>query len=159
MGADRAQARTIVRSRRSCMGMVYYMLSNACLAIRFSPAIRISLANRFINRLLAFVNNNKYWLSFNLYGIWIREHKGATTLQKLGGNSGEVRIRGVKRLRFEGGAQIEGEARKSEGEVRGGGSVRNFWNFELKIVTSGGWWIGGKGNLVQKWESIKIGGS
>ena len=32
-----------------------------------------------------------------------------------GGNSGEARIRGAKRLRFEGGAQIEGEAREKAG--------------------------------------------
>ena len=70
------------------------------------------------------VNNNKYWISLNLYGIWILEHKGAATLQKLGGNSGEARIKGAKRLKFEGGAQIEDEAReKAGGGVRGGGSV------------------------------------
>ena len=82
------------------------------LAIRFSPAIRLYKQTSGV-----IVNNNKYWLSLNLYGIWILEHKGATTLQKLGegGNSGEARIRGAKRLRFEGGAQIEGEAREKAG--------------------------------------------
>ena len=33
---------------------------------------------------------------------------------------------------------------------------RNFWNFELQIFKSV---YGGKGNFVQKWASIKIGGS
>ena len=60
------------------------------LTIRFSPAIRFSLAIRFYKPTSGvIVNNNKYWLSLNLYGIWILEHKGATTLQKLGG--GEFR--------------------------------------------------------------------
>ena len=54
--------------------------------------------------------------------MWILEHKGASTLQKLGGNSGEAPIRGAKRLRFEGGAQIEGEARKKTGEGSGEGA-------------------------------------
>ena len=61
------------------------------------------------------------------------EHKGATTLQKLGGNSGEARIRGVKRLRFEGEAQIESEAREKAGEGSGEGLSeplpRNFLEF------------------------------
>ena len=30
------------------------------------------------------LSENKYWL---IYNIWILEHKGTTTLQKLGGNS------------------------------------------------------------------------
>ena len=39
-----------------------------------------------------------------------------------GGNSGEAQIRGAKRLRFEGGAQIEGEAREKAGEGSGEGA-------------------------------------
>ena len=39
-----------------------------------------------------------------------------------GVNSGEARIRGAKRLRFEGGAQIEGEAREKAGEGTGKGA-------------------------------------
>ena len=85
--------------------------------------IRFSLAIRFYKPTSGvIVNNNKYWLSLNLYGIWIPEHKGATTLQKLGGgNSGEARIKGTKRLRFEGGAQIEDEAREKAGRGPGRG--------------------------------------
>ena len=62
---------------------------------------------------------------------------------KIGGSeSGEARIEGAKRPRFEGEARIEGEARERAGEgVWGGGSVspspENFWNFELQIVPSG----------------------
>ena len=91
MGADRARAETIIRSRGSCMGMVHYnMLSNAYLfTIRFlslirffSPAIRLSPAIRFYKPTSGvIVNNSKYWL--NLYDIWILENKGGTTLQKL----------------------------------------------------------------------------
>ena len=63
--------------------------------------------------------------------------KGAATVQKLGGSeSGEARIEGTKRPRFEVEARIEGEAReRAGGGVWGGGSVNpspeNFWNFEL----------------------------
>ena len=39
-----------------------------------------------------------------------------------GGNSGEARIRGAKRLRFEGGAQIKGKAREKAGEGSGEGA-------------------------------------
>ena len=56
------------------------------LTIRFSPAIRFSLAIRFYKPTSGvIVNDNKYWLSPNSYGIWILEHKGATTLQVAGG--------------------------------------------------------------------------
>ena len=44
--------------------------------------------------------------------------QGRNHASKVGGeagNSGEARIRGAKRLRFEGGAQIEGEAREKAG--------------------------------------------
>ena len=44
------------------------------------------------------------------------------TLQKLGGNSVEARIRGAKRLKFEGGAQIEGKAREKAGKGSGEGA-------------------------------------
>ena len=53
----------------------------------------------------------------------------------------EARFEGAKRLRFEGKARIEGEARERAGRGLGRGSVspspENFWNFELQIVQSG----------------------
>ena len=102
----------------SSMGMVHYMLSNAYSIFACDLFFRLQFV--FINRLLAlFVNNNEYWLSFNLHGIWILEHKGATTFQKFGEcNSGEAWIWGAKRRRFEGGTQIEGKSREKAG--RGG---------------------------------------
>ena len=74
------------------MGMVHYhYVEQRLLTIQFSPEIPFSLAIRFYKQTSGIiVNNNKYWLTLNLYGIWILEHKGATTLQKLGGNSGEA---------------------------------------------------------------------
>ena len=60
---------------------------------------------------------------------------------KVGGDSGEPRIRGAKRLRFEGGARIKGEAQKTAGEGSREGALSPspeiFWNFELRIVKSG----------------------
>ena len=47
------------------------------LTIRFLLEIRFYIPTSGV-----IVNNNKFWL--NLYDIWILEHKGATTLQKLG---------------------------------------------------------------------------
>ena len=41
---------------------------------------------------------------------------------KVGGDSGKARIRGAKRLRFEGGARIEGQARERAGEGSGEGA-------------------------------------
>ena len=69
------------------MGMVPTLyVEQRLLTIRFSPAICFSLAIRFYKPTSGgIVNNNKYCLSLNLYGIWILEHKGATTLLKLGG--------------------------------------------------------------------------
>ena len=69
--------------------------------------------------------------------------KGANTLRKLGGSeSGEARIKGAKRPKFESKARIKGEARERAG---GGGSVspspENFLNFELKSF-----------NLVYSWK-------
>ena len=69
--------------------------------------------------------------------------QGRNHASKVGGSeSGEARIEGAKRLRFEGEARIEGEAReRAGGGVWGGGSVspspENFWNFELQIVQFG----------------------
>ena len=85
--------------------------------------------------------------------IWA---KGATTLQTLRrSESDEARIRGTKRLRFEGEARIEGEFSLDPSNPhpfsglsprKGGGSWEgawrapprnNFWNFKLQIVQSG----------------------
>ena len=65
---------------------------------------------------------------------------------KVVGDSGKVRITVAKRLRFEGGNRIEGEA-QAKAEARAGGegwgrcllspSPEKFWNFELQIVKSG----------------------
>ena len=77
VGSDRAQARTIVRSRGSCMGMVHCnYVEQRLLTIRFSPAIRFSLEILFYKPTSGvIVNNNKYWLSLNFYGlVWILEH-------------------------------------------------------------------------------------
>ena len=50
-------------------------------------------------------------------------YRGAATLQKLGGSeSGEARIKGAERPRFEGGARIEGEARERAGGGSGEGA-------------------------------------
>ena len=120
----------------------------------------------FISRLLALlliIIINIGLAVYNLYGIWILEHKGATTLQKLGGggNSGEARIRSAKRLRFEGGAQIEGKPQKKRWRGQGRGSVSPSLGFFFGISNFKSLHLvyGGKGNLFQKWGSIKIGGS
>ena len=39
-----------------------------------------------------------------------------------GGNSGEAQLRGAKRLKFEGGAKIEGKAREKAGKGSGEGA-------------------------------------
>ena len=115
MGADRAR---IGRRREQSSSpedpawdwYLHYMLSNACLLFDFCLHFVFRLQFVFINRLLALlliIINIGLALTHS-YGIWILEHKGATPLQKLGGgNSCEAQI---MRLRFEGGAQIEGEA-------------------------------------------------
>ena len=47
--------------------------------------------------------------------------QGRNHASKVGGNSGEARVRGSKRLRFEGGDQIEGEAWEKAEEGSGEG--------------------------------------
>ena len=144
------------------MGMVHYnYVEQHLLTIQFSPEIPFSLAIRFYKQTSGIiVNNNKYWLTLNLYGIWILEHKGATTLQKLGGNSGEAWISGAKHLRFEGGAKSEGEAQEKAGEGSREGLSEPLPRNCLEFRTSNRYiWCMVEREILSKKGSIKIGGS
>ena len=121
------------------------MLSNACLLFvfrlrfvfacdSFSPAIRFHKPTSGV-----IVNNNKYRL--NLYDIWILEHKGATTFQKLGA----IRAKPESGARSAWDSRAEPESKTKPEKERvsclGRGlmspSKEIFWNFELQIVKSG----------------------
>ena len=68
-----------------------------------------------------------------------------------GGNSGEARIRGAKRLRFEGGTQIKGVAREKAGRGQGRGLSEPFPRNFLEFRTSNRYiWCMVEGNLVQE---------
>ena len=69
-------------------------------------------------------------------GASLQGRKHASKVRGVG--IGKARIEDAKRLRFEGAAQIEGEARERAGRVWGWVSVSPspdlFWNFKLQIV-------------------------
>ena len=69
-GADRAPAANIRPVPRILHGNDTLYVEQRLLTIRFSPAIRFSLAIRFYKPTSGvIVNNNKYWLSLNLCGL------------------------------------------------------------------------------------------
>ena len=131
--------------RSKCHFSGSWNVEQRLLTIRFSPAIRFSLAIRFYKP---------------TPGIWILEHKGGNHASKVGGQFRRGPIQAREAPEIWGRSPNRGRnPRKSRGGVRGGGSVSPslgfFWNFDLQIVTSGVWW---KGKSCQKMGVNKIGG-
>ena len=142
VSADRAQLGANNRPvPRILHGNGTLYVEQRLLTIRFSLAIPFYKPTSGV-----IVNNNEYyWLSLNLYGIWILEHKDATTLQKLeGGQFRRILNQWRKSPEIWGRSPNRGRSpRKSGGGIKGGSSVSPslgiFWNFDFQIVTSGVW--------------------